>query len=405
MIFFIAFLIINLFFLWKVERTVFSPAGIFTSIWLMTTLFYNSGYLGFYEPTQKLVNTLFLIFSSFYIGYYFLIFRYKNQIRNNNASFLNIKCNYKSLNLVTIFLLSLLSIRVVTVFYDLYSIYGSIPNILSNGDIIYAKLRTNELSVGIPTFIPADQLTCFFIGFRYLITRRIDRIFILGIVQSIFIALLLSQRLSLCLSIVALITPIASFARDIKIFTIPRLLVFLSFFFVSSTFRGLDMTYMVNTSNNLFMPLIAQLSSIGFYLAGPLAGLNEYIANGVDEYGFLFSMDGILKNIGFFLNIEGLDSGSYSTVIYRTPFPTVVYTAFKFLIDDFGNFLYPLTVAVGSISVLLQRYNGSFLAFKCLALTVINTTLFISFFAYSLQLGGFIMFIISCAFFITIAIR
>ena len=87
-------------------------------------------------------------------------------------------------------------------------------------------------------------------------------------------------------------------------------------------------------SNNLFMPLIAQFSSIGFYLAGPLAGLNEYIANGIDEYPFLFSLDGLLRNIQFFFNVEGLDSGSFSEVIYYTPFPTIVYTGFKFLIDD-----------------------------------------------------------------------
>ena len=62
------------------------------------------------------------------------------------------------------------------------------------------------------------------------------------------------------------------------------------------------MTYMVDQSNNLFVPLIAQFSSIGFYLAGPLAGLNEYIANGVDEYLFIyFLLDGCTKTLSIYI--------------------------------------------------------------------------------------------------------
>ena len=60
-------------------------------------------------------------------------------------------------------------------------------------------------------------------------------------------------------------------------------------------------------------------------MAGPLAGLNEYIANGVDEFPFLFSLDGILKLFQYIFNYEGLDSGEYSQVIYLTPFPTIAY--------------------------------------------------------------------------------
>ena len=403
MFFFVAFLLINQIILFRFEKTFFTPAGIFTAIWLLTSIFYSSGYLDFYEPVDKLISILFLLFSSYYLGYYYLLFKYWKLIRINSVSFSNVKSSFKSLNLVTYFVFALLSLRTFSVFIDLLSEFGSIQNIFASGDIIYSKLRTNELNVGIATIIPSDMLACFFVSLRFLINRKIDWIFILALIETIIIAVLLSQRLSLIWSLIAMITPIASFARDIKIITIPRIIAILVFFFVSSTSRNLDMTYMVNKSNNLFMPLIAQFSSIGFYLAGPLAGLNEYIANGVDEYPLFFSLDGLLRNIQFIFNIEGLDSGSFSSVIYYTPFPTIVYTAFKFLIDDFGNFLYPILIAFGLFSVKIQTFNGSYLGFKCLLLTVVNATLGLSFFAYSFQIGGFVMFIFSCSVLLIIA--
>ena len=41
-------------------------------------------------------------------------------------------------------------------------------------------------------------------------------------------------------------------------------------------------------------------------------------------------------------------------------------TGLKFLMDDFGNFMYPLFTAIGAISVILQKFNGSYIGYKCL---------------------------------------
>ena len=70
MFFFVFFLLINQIILWRIEKTFLSPAGIFTLVWLLSSIFYSAGYLEFYEPVNKLITTLFLIFSSYYLGYY-----------------------------------------------------------------------------------------------------------------------------------------------------------------------------------------------------------------------------------------------------------------------------------------------------------------------------------------------
>ena len=181
MFFFIFFLLINQIILLRIEKTLFSPGGTFTIFWLAASIFYSSGFIYFFEPVNELIITLFLTFSSFYIGYYFFLVRYAENIRKNNITLSTIKTSFKSLNLVILFLFSLLTLRTFTVFIDLIAEFGSIQNIFASGDLIYTKLRTDELNVGIGTVINVDMLSCFFVGFRYLLTRKISQIIILNL--------------------------------------------------------------------------------------------------------------------------------------------------------------------------------------------------------------------------------
>ena len=79
---------------------------------------------------------------------------------------------------------------------------------------------------------------------------------------------------------------------------------------------------------------LTALPSIYFYLTNGMAGLNEYIRIGVDEYDMIYTLDPFLRLYSIF--DTSIVVNIYETKSYYTPAPTIIATWLKFLIDDFG---------------------------------------------------------------------
>lgn len=397
MSFLILFLFINLAILLKIEKTILGPGSLFTFLWLFSILLYVSGVLYYYPASTETLVVLFGLFTFFYIGYYicalvFPKFKMISPPRKKISSY-----ESRSIEFAFYFILVLLAVRVVSVVFGLHTRFGSLAEIFANGDMIYNLSRTGEWSPGIPVVLPVENLAAFFTSYRFIKANRFDVYSYLSLFLIIVVTTSLQSRYMLMLSFFAFIAPLLAARPALKLLTGKRFLMLCFLSFVISASRGLTSAYDGGGDKFMSLSFAGEIASYVYYGSSGIAGLDQYILIGEDQFGGVYSLNGLLGVIQLLTFQDGLALAS-EEVNYYTPTRTIIATGFKFLIDDFGFFSIFVLLIFGFFTryfyLLANKTEGSASLFL---FSIIYMSLGYSWFSLSFFNGGFWMYIISGA--------
>mgnify|MGYP001580723108 FL=1 len=359
-----------------------------------------TGIINYESPSGEFLTVLFSLFSFFYFGYYITFFlesRKSNAFHANKKLF---KDESKSIELVFYFLLGLLAIRAISVAFGLYFRFGGVAAIFANGDLIYELTRKGLWSPGIPVVLPVEMLSGFFTSYRFLKTGRFDKLSWLTIFFIILVTTLLQSRYMLVMSFMALVSPIVGSLPKLRLLNIRRLLILIAIIVSITMSRAL--TSRVYGGGDRFGSLAyaGELASVVYYLSCGVAGLNEYIRLGVDEFSASYTLNGLARVIELVTFKEGLAMG-FEEVTYLTPTPTIIASAFKFIIDDFGVFSpFVFGLLGASVRFFYRSCRNDKSRLRLFIFSALYMTLGISFFSWTFFIGGFWLYIISGTFLI-----
>lgn len=400
MAYFIIFLAVNLFFLRRIENGFLGPSSMFTSVWMFTCLIYMTGIINYDAPTVELFAVLFSSFGFFYIGYYITYFLEPSRSIAFHAHKKLLRDESKSIELVFYFLFGLLAIRTISVAFGLYFRFGGVAAIFANGDLIYELTRKGLWSPGIPVVLPVEMLSGFFTSYRYLKTGRFDKLSWLTIFFIILVTTLLQSRYMLIMSFMALVSPIVGSLPKLRLLNIRRLLILIAIIVSITMSRALTSRVYGGGDGFGSLAYAGELASVVYYLSCGVAGLNEYIQIGVDEFSGSYTLNGLASVIELVTFQEGL-SMRFEEVEYLTPTPTIIASAFKFIIDDFGVFS-PFVFGLLGVSVrfFYRSCRNDKSRLKLLIFSALYMTLGISFFSWTFFIAGFWLYIISGTFLI-----
>ena len=395
MSYFVIFLAVNLFFSKSIERSFLGPCSMFTSVWMFSCLLYLTGIINYDPPSSEFIVILFLLFGFFYLGYYITYFFQSKSYRAPLSSKKLLRDESKSIELVFYLLVGLLAIRTISVTIGLYFRFGGVAEIFANGDLIYESTRTGGWSPGIPVVLPVEMLSAFFTSYRYLKTGRFDKLSWLTIFFIMLVTTLLQSRYMLLMSALALVSPLVGSLPKLQILNFRRILVLIGVVVTITLSRAL--TSRVSGGGEAFQSFAfaSELASVVYYLSCGIAGLNEYIRLGVDEFSGVYSLNGLAGVLELVTFQKGL-ALEFEEIIYVTPTPTIIATAFKFIIDDFGIFS-PFVFGLLGASVRFFYFScrGEKSWFTIFMFSVLYMTLGISFFSWTFFISGFWLYIIS----------
>lgn len=367
----------------------------FTGLWLLSSLLYNSGIINYAPASTELLLLLFTSFSFFYTGYYLFWKILPSDMHVTRPTKKISQCEDKSIELVFYFVFGLLAVRALSVAFGLYFRYGGVSAIFINGDLTYELTRTGQWAPGIPVVLPVEMLSAFFVAYRYIKTKRFDYLSWAVIFFILLVTTFLQSRYMLIMSFFAFIALLVCSNHDVRLVTPSRVSLFFTILIMITLSRGLSST----VEGDIFggLAIAGEIGSIVYYISSGLAGLNEYLRLSIDEYSSLYSLNGLANIIELVSRQSGL-AMTYEEITYYTPTPTIVATALKFLFDDFGYFCIFVFFILGSItryllvcSKRLQSTTHMFL------FSILYIILGYSFFGWSLFIGGFWMYMISGA--------
>lgn len=319
----------------KIERTIIGPATVFFSTWFISIVCFSLDIFKFYPAQGLLLILLGSSFVLFFFGFLSSNILFKKPLRQDSSNFYQQTVyERKTIDLFFYIFVFLLGLRFLSTLFELLIRYGSISAIISSGGDIYNLSRHEGIGAGIPVLIPVEALVTFFGMLRFVRAGIFDRLTRVSIFMILGLIFLNQSRSTLLACLLTSLAPLMVYSGNLKIFTLKRIVVLILAILVITVTRDIEIRGSRDSVLSDF-EYIGQLGSLVFYLGGGVAGLNEYLRIGVDEYSGLYSFNGLLlvfetltlqSNLGF----------RYDPVTYYTPYSTIIATAFRYLFDDFG---------------------------------------------------------------------
>lgn len=380
----------------KIERTIVGLGTIFFSSWFFSALLYSLDIFQFHPEEEKLIILLGSSFCFFFVGFLFSDMFFKENVKRiPSNSYRQTIHEKKTIDLFFYIFVFLLALRFSSTFIELLLRYGSVSEIFSQGEATYNSSRKEGRGAGIPVLIPIEALVTFFGMLRFARMGFFDRITKISVLMVIGLLILNQSRSTLLACFLTSLAPLAMYSGNLKIFTLKRLVVLLSIIMTITLSRNLEIKGSQDSVLSDF-EYIGQLGSLVFYLGGGLAGLNEYLRLGVDEYSGLYSLNGLVL-IFETLSLQSGLAFRYDPVTYYTPYPTIMATAFRYLFDDFG-WATPVIMLFLGFFTRYTSITAKRSAFSVLFLSYLYFFLGLSFFGYAPFLMSFWLFLIVSGF-------
>lgn len=330
-LYYLIFSIIFIVILLRSRKNIFHPIIIYLFIWLLSVSLYSLKLIPYYDTSLTTWSILFLVPLTILLGYYFA-----NLIYKKNKSYLELNIRFSSIKIFLLVFGSLLIFRNFSVWLGIYLRFGSFLAGFTEGETIYALSRAGIWGPGIGLFIPVDAIAAFFVGIYYQTKGKVDFLILFILFNIVFLNIGLQSRFALLNSISIFFASYigsnrVSFNLNLKYLVYLAATVTFILFIISNS-RNLSE---VNSISGDFGDLSTTfLPSLYFYLTNGIAGLNEYINIGIDEYDRLYTFDPILRFYSIFDSDVFVEN--YETTYYYTPIRTIIATWIRFLIDDFG---------------------------------------------------------------------
>ena len=321
-----------LFIIYRQSNNLLSPLNLYILLWFFIVSLYTLRLIPYYETLDETWLLIIFVPIIMWFGYLTIhlalpevAFSYKaNQTKIVDIKFILYLFGF------------LLVIRAISVWLGIYVHYGSFLAAFTHGDDIYNLSRSGQWGPGIGFYIPVDYISMFLVGIYHQMRGKVDKVVVVVIIATLMTHIALQSRFALLMT---LSIYFAAYMGSNRAFIQVKFLTIVKYGFFAILLIGIisysrDLATHNRVTGEWGDYGLTALPSIYFYLTNGMAGLNEYIRIGVDEYDMIYTLDPFLRLYSIF--DTSIVVNIYETKSYYTPAPTIIATWLKFLIDDFG---------------------------------------------------------------------